>query len=1375
MAYIINPNIDKEKRVNQIFEFIKDKQFYCAVAYAKVCKRREDEWNKVKYIKKTRNTEYDFFDRLYTLLAYAFDDPCYGKKAYDNFYFDIELEKDKDIKIKMIEDKSYEDSLSSFLGDDFINFLFLSIAIRVLYSYKNKNSNVIDKNEINDILNNNDIFKKKAKNSDTSKKITDIQKNIIENLKIIVEKFYDFNNNSSFSSKELSYYLENKEQKKKIIDRQNSDTPIKEFNFNLEQEIKQYLFKTKDDESKIRNEIFSVDLNLYNDLKNAIDTNDSSSLLFLDNVEFYDLRNDGSLKINRKNIRSYIDTKCRKINTEFKEKEPDKFDNICDNLEDLLKNVYDYLKNINDNKSDKQAYVDIDETIKVCNEVFPKFQNLIDNIEILLAKKINLEDEDSGYIEGLSTLLYTIYNLRDFIDIKKERKDYKYQYNKYFYIPFLLSDDVLLKEDFVPDFPDFYFEKTFLPFSFDSADEKKKELLNLIVLENIIIEHVNKFKGILYSFYDLESKLRENKISKIYDNNTITDNYTINILIDKYLLADANTPSKNDNYDIDEINDAKEESEFVQQDFNGKLELAECYCRLQEVDLLNEKDFDKARKDSFDLYINFKDNIEKFQKWLCVENKNFDYFKKVISKYSTYIDCNSKALKEYWKDRIEEAKKKSEYKEYIDKFNKLSDFLKDENYSVVSEFLDNICEFLKNNKKDELNKFLLNFNNEIKDDLYDFLANYIDIEDFCYASADTKLYRTVIDKGLDDKNKSLLLDVAKNWENLFSVLKKSYQIDKDKLKELLCFLGFNINDKDKDIKDGKIFELKDVKNQIQKLQSCDITVFDNDNISDNHQFASFIPYIFKNGFRVIFFNDDFLFNFDADNIEKLINFSDEDEIVKKHTVILFNRKISLKDRRKLSDAIKTIRQNKNSLFLFIDRIVIFFLLRKFSECLSIANKKGKDVKEIVNDCLMSLILPFGFYQPYYSSTSSNKKDFLIGDNDREIMFVGRREELDKIKNPIGPFMIVYGGRQLGKSLLLRQAEKDINKKEDSIAIVIDLLTDTELDKILKKIVDALKDKGIFENSDIKDWDQFQNEIEEFLKKSDKKLYLLLDEVDGFITSCKNIPKLPDKDKPFKIPDKPFKIIEDISNKYGNKFNVVLAGLNLYIDFRGDNGFFKKGNYIGGHLREENCIHIKPFEIREARELIEKPLHYLGLDFSKSFSLIYLILDDTNYYPCLIQMYCKRMLENVNVYSSNGPIYEVEKKFIYKFLIDQKFKGDVKYTFDLTLELNSNGDNDKEEYTFRYLANMLALLCYEQGYRAYTLKEFQELAIREKIDKISNLSDGDLQDILKLLIKLSVFEKDDEGYRFKRFSLFKLMGTKETIRAKLKEYISKDKK
>ena len=54
--------------------------------------------------------------------------------------------------------------------------------------------------------------------------------------------------------------------------------------------------------------------------------------------------------------------------------------------------------------------------------------------------------------------------------------------------------------------------------------------------------------------------------------------------------------------------------------------------------------------------------------------------------------------------------------------------------------------------------------------------------------------------------------------------------------------------------------------------------------------------------------------------------------------------------------------------------------------------------------------------------------------------------------------------------------------------------------------------------------------------------------------------------------------------------------------------------------------VKPFKPAEARELMEIPLHYLGLEFPKeNESLITLILATTNCFPGLIQMYCAKLL------------------------------------------------------------------------------------------------------------------------------------------------------
>lgn len=1305
--YIINPNIDKEKRLKQIFEFIKDQQFYCAVAYAKVCKLREDEWNKAK------NTKDDYFNKLYTALAYAFDDPWYGEKVYDNFNF----------ADRKIEDKDY-----SYFDEIFFDFLFLSISLRILYSHNNPN--FPNKRDIDEIKN----------------KLIEFEDYIkLENIFTFLYEFKK-DNNVSFS------FLADESIKEKIRNRTSNNKNVKEIS--LEQEVKKYISNNKDVDFDVRNKIFNLDSDLYSLLKTAVDENDYEFLLSdeIDGIEFYKIANNNDLKVNIAEVKEYVKQKAKKVDKKFENENSDKFKNICQDVEKLLDFVYSYLKNLSDKQSEEKSNTNIDIYIKAYNKIYSELESVIGNIKSFIVKK-NREDQEDKIVEGVLTLLYIIYNIKDCISLDYKKEKYTYQYGKYFYVPFLLSDDVLLNETFLPDFPDFYFDNNFLP----SIDEQKnKKFLESIMPEYLIIENAQKFKNFDYSLYNLKSKLEKKN-----DNY----NYTTKKIIDKYLDTEHHISSEN-------IKRKKKASKFELKDFYGKLELSECFCQLEDVYLLKIDELDRVKENSFNLYINFHENIDKFYDWLCGKDENFDYFKKIVNIYSKYIDDNSKILENYWIEKI-----KSKYQENNNESDKLLKFIEEyKNYSVIREAINNGYNLFEEDKE-----------------LFKNLSKYIKQHEHRYDRALRKLERLIndIDDELSDENKIFLLNIARNWENIFLLPKNSSKIDKNKVVNLLSSLGFDI----KEIKDETKFELIDGNGTIQKLNSYDITV-SNNNYSNNHQFASFIPYLLKNSFRIIFIKEDFVFN---NMVEDLFKFSDRDEIAEKNTIILFDNKIKLNEKRNLSEKIKTKRRNNNNLFLFIDRVVILFLLESFSNALKTAKEKTKqeqrevDVREILNDMLMSIILPFGFYQPYDSSTS--------GTANKDIMFVGRKEELDKIKNPTLPFMIVYGGRQLGKSLLLEQAEKDINRdKSNCIAIYCDIRNKEDFkpqnkddykkiynDITLGYIGKKLREYNIVDK-DIKEWKEFQKEIEKFLdnpQNINKKLYLFLDEVDDFVTSCKKLDT-----------EAPFLMIKEIADKYKDKgrFNVVFAGLNLYVDFRGTNGFFAKNqNGIVGQLKKDdsNFVLIKPFDIEDAVELIKRPLHYLGLDFSKDLSLVYLILYNTNYYPCLIQMYCQNILENMSKsenYSllySDGPIYYLEQDNINNILIDDEFEERVKKAFDLTLQLNSTGNNDiSGDNTFKYLANMLALLCHTQGYRAYKLEDFINLAHGSdndigKIEKICDLADeGKLEDLLDLLEKLSVFEKcgdKDKGYsyRFKRFSLYKLMDKEEDIRKKLKEYILED--
>lgn len=60
---------------------------------------------------------------------------------------------------------------------------------------------------------------------------------------------------------------------------------------------------------------------------------------------------------------------------------------------------------------------------------------------------------------------------------------------------------------------------------------------------------------------------------------------------------------------------------------------------------------------------------------------------------------------------------------------------------------------------------------------------------------------------------------------------------------------------------------------------------------------------------------------------------------------------------------------------------------------------------------MQIAVPYASYQPYLPSSNADI---------RVEMFNGRKKELAEIESPVGA-NIIYGGRQLGKSAILKMA------------------------------------------------------------------------------------------------------------------------------------------------------------------------------------------------------------------------------------------------------------------------------------------------------------------------------------------------------------------
>ena len=122
------------------------------------------------------------------------------------------------------------------------------------------------------------------------------------------------------------------------------------------------------------------------------------------------------------------------------------------------------------------------------------------------------------------------------------------------------------------------------------------------------------------------------------------------------------------------------------------------------------------------------------------------------------------------------------------------------------------------------------------------------------------------------------------------------------------------------------------------------------------------------------------------------------------------------------------------------------------------------------------------------------------------IFIGRKYELEKIESPTG-VNIVYGGRQLGKSALLRMARKDIDHDENGDRAILVDIKGNDYKAAAKKISAALFDEGILKEEHITDdWSELARDIKKCLRSSTDYipyLLLLMDEADVFIESCES--------------------------------------------------------------------------------------------------------------------------------------------------------------------------------------------------------------------------------------------------------------------------------
>ncbi|MDD7284143.1 MAG: hypothetical protein PUG98_09600 [Clostridium sp.] len=882
---------------------------------------------------------------------------------------------------------------------------------------------------------------------------------------------------------------------------------------------------------------------------------------------------------------------------------------------------------------------------------------MIDNLEAAIKDMQDAcadEKISEKYAAGLRILSYTLKEI-----LKCINGSYMEDSRKYFYVPFLLTDDVMLDEGYLPDL------------------EMHSSTLQTFYPMTRILNHVRKLQKKQLTFRERLTSILDDK----------GDDYGAARLIIDYLMVKE--PSDEWSEILETIDSgeayAKETADLRKDDFIGNLELAQSYGQI-----------DNSVEDKKEKILQI---VDEWYGW-AIETSNYGFFKQIMDGYLAEIKEEAKSREKDLLVQLEsfkattipglsaEGKKK--------RVSRILAMINEQNYTVAEDLL------ARADASEEEQEELIE-----EDFLKDFLDNYDDY--YQPVAMRNASFATLVSSRTRNKEQRGAKRLADNW------LPGGSKLGQDRLKNLLNCLGFKVASVKPQTSIGKFEHYAVLTEKVKSGQRNSYT----------HPIAALGSGAALDGFRVVCING----AYDADAMIEIMKQIGN----AKHTMILYDNALPLSERRRLARKTKNALGDK--LFAVVDRVVMMFLVRNYDETK-------------MNKMLVSLITPFGYYQPYVWESANVMPPEI---------FMGRKQELERIKSPTG-VNIVYGGRQLGKSALLKKAKEDIDWDENGNRAVLVDIKGLDYKKAAKKIGHELYDAFVFDQDiDTEDWNELARTVRRRLQ-SDKNripyLLLLLDEADVFIDSCEAVNY------------QPFDALKEIQSIGAGRFKFVIAGLRNIVRFKRE---ALGNNSVLTHLQ---TMTVKPFNTSEARELLEIPLHYLGLRFPKEKEyLITLILATTNYFPGLIQMYCAKLInamrnkDYANYDEVDTPIYEVSEEHIKKVLADPEFTQQIREKYMITLKL------DEDNYYY-LIALLMAFLYHNNGYNeGYSAADIKNVGNELEIAKIANLDNTKLVSFMEELKELNVLRNTDEThYLFSRFTFFQLMGTRAEVDDRLEEYM-----
>ncbi|WP_163689579.1 hypothetical protein [Mycolicibacterium gadium] len=404
-------------------------------------------------------------------------------------------------------------------------------------------------------------------------------------------------------------------------------------------------------------------------------------------------------------------------------------------------------------------------------------------------------------------------------------------------------------------------------------------------------------------------------------------------------------------------------------------------------------------------------------------------------------------------------------------------------------------------------------------------------------------------------------------------------------------------------------------------------------------------------------------------------------------------------------------------------------------------------------------LPFTTFNPY--------TPFAGGEVPDEV-FVGRDEERRRIESPTGS-MFVYGGRQLGKSALLRRVERLFNDSSPhdgengprvgNVAVYIDLkaagIGEAQEPAALWPLLgERLKKAGVIREKTVRASSaaDVTNQVMSWLDaEPDNRLLLLLDEADNFLTVDSNAGGSSTRGA-FPV----LQALKGLMESSKRRFKPVFAGLHQV------QRFHDTSNTPVAHGGED--ILIGPLKSSDAYSLVVDPMNALGYAFDNP-ELVWRMLLITNYQASLVQIVCEALVRHLEArpLPADGGRILVDENDV-RAVCDKKAVQDlIAQRFRWTINLDSR---------YRVIALVVAMRsrAINQPASAYSIDDLREdcETFWQQGFSRDTLSRKEFERYLNEMVGLGVLHRQGDLFGLRSPNIVRMLGSKDALDQELQD-------